>query len=195
VDESELDAAAASDGWLAAQSVARPDLFAELFDRYFAVVHRYLARRVGVELAGDLTSQCFVVAFERRASFDPAAGQVQPWLLGIATDLLRHHWRTEQRVLETRARLSRERAREDHDDSWEDIDPELAAALAHLDGDQRDVLFLFAWIELSYEEVATALGVPIGTVRSRLARARARLRAELEPQSLYRHAREKSDDR
>jgi RNA polymerase sigma factor (sigma-70 family) len=179
VDQSELDATAASDGWLVAQSVARPDVFAALFDRHFAVVHRYLARRVGVELADDLTSQTFVVAFERRASFDPAAGQVRAWLLGIATNLLRHHWRAEQRVLATHARLSRERTQEDHNGAREDIDPELAAALAHLDVGQRDVLFLVAWLELSYEEAAGALGVPVGTVRSRLARARGRLRAEL----------------
>ena len=182
MDERELNPSTVSDGWLVAQSVTRPDLFAALFDRHFADVHRYLARRVGVELADDLTAQCFVVAFERRPSFDPAAGPVLPWLLGIATNLLRHHWRAEQRALETHARLSRERAQAEPDDSRGGIDPELAAALAHLDRGQRDVLFLFAWFELSYEEVAAAVGVPVGTVRSRLARARARLQAELAPE-------------
>jgi RNA polymerase sigma-70 factor (ECF subfamily) len=157
-----------------ADSVRRPELFAAVFDRQFLTVHRYIARRVGRELADDLASQCFTVAFERRASFDPGRGNERAWLLGIATNLLRDHWRAEQRLLETVARLSLERL-----NLPPEPDSELARALAQLEPDQRDVLFLHAWADLTYEEIARALGIPLGTVRSRLARARSRLRAEL----------------
>jgi RNA polymerase sigma factor (sigma-70 family) len=161
-----------------AESLGRPERFAAVFDRHFAAVHRYLARRVGRELADDLASQCFTVAFERRASFDPRYGGARPWLYGIATNLLRHHWRAEQRALDTVAQLSRERT--DHDGAGvRGADPDLARALGRLEPDQRDVLLLYAWEELTYGEISDALGVAVGTVRSRLARARARVRAEL----------------
>jgi RNA polymerase sigma-70 factor (ECF subfamily) len=157
-----------------ASSVAQPERFARAFDAHFAAIHRYLARRVGRELADDLASQCFTVAFERRASFDERRGNERAWLLGIATNLLRDHWRAEQRMLHTMARLSLERV-----GCAPPEDGELAGALAQLEPDQRDVLFLHVWADLSYEEIAGALGVPLGTVRSRLARGRARLRDAL----------------
>jgi len=162
-----------------ADSVNDPPAFAAVFDQHFGAVHSYIARRVGRELAGDLASQCFTVAFERRASFDARLGSERAWLLGIATNLLRDHWRAEQRLLETLARLSLEAATSIEPPA--SLDPELADALAQLEPAQRDVLFLHVWADLSYDEVAWALGVPIGTVRSRLARARSRLRAQLEP--------------
>ena len=60
------------------------------------------------------------------------------------------------------------------------LGPRLAVALASLDASDRDVLLLAAWAELTYDEIAHATGVPVGTVRSRLHRARTRLRAHLE---------------
>lgn len=174
--------ATASDAALIAASIQRPGVFASVFDRHFAAVHGYLARRAGRHQADDLASLCFTVAFERRSNFDPRVERALPWLLGIATNLLRDHWRSEQRLLETQARLDRlpEHVSEDvTDDVWDGGDPGLAQALAALEPTQRDVLLLYAWAELSYEEIATALAVPVGTVRSRLARARSRLRVEL----------------
>ncbi len=174
--------AIASDGSLIAASIQRPSVFATVFDRHFPTVHRYLARRAGREQADDLSALCFTVAFERRASFDSRVDGALPWLLGIATNLLRDHWRSEQRLLETLARLSHQRepaSTEDTSGVLGGTDSALAQALSALEPAQRDVLFLWAWAELSYDEIAIALAVPVGTVRSRLARARSRLRVEL----------------
>jgi RNA polymerase sigma-70 factor (ECF subfamily) len=159
----------------------RPEQFAVVFDRHFAAIHRYLARRAGREIADDLASLCFTVAFERRLTFDTSADDARPWLYGIATNLLRDHWRAERRSAATVIRLSRDRGAAALSDpaTTDDRDPELARALRSLDPAQRDVLLLYAWAELSYEEISAALDVPVGTVRSRLARARARVREEL----------------
>jgi RNA polymerase sigma factor (sigma-70 family) len=93
------------------------------------------------------------------------------------------HWRVERRQLQTAAKLGRERLDDVRQPAAQDTDPELAGALATLDQDQLDVLLLYAWAEESYEQIATTLAVPVGTVRSRLARARSRLRAELARES------------
>jgi RNA polymerase sigma-70 factor (ECF subfamily) len=164
-----------------ARSLHRPEAFETIFDRHFDAVHRYLARRAGRQRADDLASQTFVVAFERRGTFRLDAPDARPWLLGIATKLLANDRRSEQRLLETCARVSGD-AREAvvPVNSLLESDREVAAALAKLDPAQRDVLLLHAWADLSYEEIADSLGVPIGTVRSRLSRARASLQAELD---------------
>lgn len=172
-----------SDASLIEESVRYPERFAVLFERHFVPVHRYLARRAGREVADDLASLCFTVAFERRSSFDPGVSDARPWLYGIATNLLREHRRAEQRSLATAAQLANQPARSAPRADGMAVDSgddELARALAALDPRQRDVLLLYAWAELNYEEIAVALGVPVGTVRSRLARARARVRAQLE---------------
>ena len=152
-----------------------------MFDRHFTSIHHYLARRAGREVADDLASQCFTVAFARRGSFDATSVDARPWLYGIATNLLRDHWRAQRRSAVTVVRLSSDREGVVQPDpaARDDSDPDLARALRSLDSTQLDVLLLYAWAELSYEEIATAVGVPVGTVRSRLARARARVRAEL----------------
>lgn len=169
------------DAELISGSLAVPETFGGIFDRHFSAVHRYLARRVGHERADDLASQTFTVAFERRATFRPGDVGARPWLLGIATNLLRNDRRSEQRLLETLARLSADAsaAARVSGRTAPDVDFEMAAALGALDGDQRDVLLLHAWAELSYEEIADALAIPIGTVRSRLSRARSHLRSRL----------------
>jgi len=148
-----------------------------IFDRHFRGVHRYLLRRVGRELADDLASATFTVAFERRHSFRTASDSAFPWLLGIATNLLRNYRRSEQRALEAVAKLGDTGTAFAGDGVGDDRD--LAGALAGLDPDQRDVLLLYAWADLTYEEIAGTLGVPVGTVRSRMSRARAQLRSEL----------------
>jgi RNA polymerase sigma factor (sigma-70 family) len=165
-------------------SFDEPELFAGVFDRHYDAVHRYLARRVPRSLADDLASSTFVVAFERRRSFRVESTSARPWLLGIATNLLRERVRLERRELDTALRLQADgSAGSDHrDGEAESREIEmLAQALAEIDPSQRDVLLLYAWEELSYEEIAQALDVPIGTVRSRLARARAHLRSRLTP--------------
>jgi RNA polymerase sigma factor (sigma-70 family) len=173
-----------SDSSAIEDSLARPDGFATIFDRHYIAVHRYLARRAPRAQADDLASMTFVVAFERRASFRPHSTSALPWLLGIATNLMHERHRAERREQGTFVLLSAERPTDAHserDAGDDELDTDrLAQALASLDSPQRDVLLLHAWEELSYEEIAEALDVPIGTVRSRLARARAHLRSQLQ---------------
>jgi RNA polymerase sigma factor (sigma-70 family) len=167
-----------SDAAIIGDSLGRPEAFEAIFDRHFDAVQRYLARRAGTSRADDLASATFAVAFERRRGFRAAASSARPWLFGIATNLLRNELRTEQRSLSAIGRVASEAGRGDADAAMLEP-PDLPALLAVLDADQRDVLLLYAWEGLSYREIAVALGVPVGTIRSRLARARVRLRAEL----------------
>ena len=102
-----------TDAELIAASASDPRSFAAIFDRHFADIDRYLARRVGASLAADLAADTFAIAFRSRARYDPSASDARPWLFGIAANLLRHHWRTERRRLrfERRLRTSRSRTR------------------------------------------------------------------------------------
>lgn len=168
-----------------ADSLRRPDVFAVVFDRHFDAVHGYLVRRAGSGRADDLASATFAVAFERRGTFRPETSSARPWLFGIATNVLRNEWRAQQRALDALAQLKAgivEAVDAAEIDRAEQAGSEaelVARLLSELEADQRDVLLLFAWEGFSYQEIAVALGVPVGTVRSRLARARARLRSAL----------------
>ena len=153
-------------------SLADPEVFAVLFDRHFDAIHGYAQRRVGPDLADEIAAETFTRAFDRRRRYDSSRGDARPWLLGIATNLLRHHWRSERRRLDAYARGS---GREHHELPGP-IAAELVAALKALPRREREPLLLLAWADLSYEEIAAALGAPVGTVRSRISRARARLR-------------------
>jgi RNA polymerase sigma-70 factor (ECF subfamily) len=175
-----LQARSLTDAELIAQSTTAADAFHELFDRHFKAVHRYLARRVGRDRADDLASQTFAVAFTRRTTFRTDTTDARPWLLGIATNLLMNERRAEQRSLEAVGRIQAQPVPPDAALADDGLDHEVAAALAALDPDQRDVLLLFAWGELSYEEIASALSIPVGTVRSRMSRARRYLQLRLE---------------
>ena len=176
-----LAAGSLSDGELIAESSTRADAFHEVFNRHFTAVYRYLARRVGRDRAEDLASLTFTVAFTRRATFRTDASDARPWLLGIATNLLMNERRAEQRSLEAIARIQAQSSPTAADLAADGLDHEVAASLSELHPDQRDVLLLFAWGELSYEEIALALAIPVGTVRSRMSRARSQLRLRLEP--------------
>jgi RNA polymerase sigma-70 factor (ECF subfamily) len=160
--------------------------FGEIFDRHFAEINRYLARRVGASPADELAAETFVVAFRSRDRYDPRAADARPWLFGIASNLARRHWRTERRRLRAYARTGVDPICDDAADVDRRVDaaaaaPRLAAALGSLSGAERDVLLLFAWADLSYDEISAALGIPAGTVRSRLSRSRARIRELLAP--------------
>jgi RNA polymerase sigma-70 factor (ECF subfamily) len=170
-----------SDAAVIGSSLTDPSCFGELFDRHFAEIHRYLARRVGGALADELAAETFVLAFRARARYDREAVDARPWLFGIGANLVRRHWRTERRRLRAYARTGLDPICDDASDVDRRLDaaaaaPQLAAALASLSAGEREVLLLFAWADLSYEEIATALGIAIGTVRSRLSRARAHVR-------------------
>ncbi|WP_250564384.1 RNA polymerase sigma factor [Sphaerisporangium fuscum] len=169
------------------QSRHRPESFAALYDRYFGDIYRYVAARVGPQAADDLASETFLVAFRKREDFDPDRGAVRQWLYGIATNLLAHHRRSETRRLEALARVPMEDpAESEHADrvaaqvTAAGAQHRLAAELSRLPDGERDVLLLAAYGDLSYEEIAQALDVPLGTVASRLHRVRKRLRAALD---------------
>lgn len=178
------DDRAATDGELVVASVVDPQAFATVFDRHVDAIFGYLARRVPRADASDLTSETFRLAFAARARFDPAHPSARPWLYGFAVNVLRNHQRRTRREAWALRRLASvpvdpeagdERSRDDAVDAarrW----PAVAVAIAALPVDEREALLLHAWEELSYADIALATGVPIGTVRSRISRARNRLR-------------------
>jgi RNA polymerase sigma-70 factor (ECF subfamily) len=175
---------ASSDADCLARSLHEPKAFELIFDRHFAAVHRYLHRRAGRDLADELTSETFALAFARRESCR-ATGSAVPWLYGIATNLLHRQRRAERRQLHaySRSGVDRWAAYEDEVDARVDgssLDVRLAGALAAMRPRERDALLLYALADLSYEEVALALDVPVGTVRTWLHRARATARRELD---------------
>ncbi|MEV6282836.1 sigma-70 family RNA polymerase sigma factor [Kribbella sp. NPDC051770] len=160
--------------------------FGRLFDEYAVPLHRYLARRVGADTAHDLVSETFLAAFKQRATYDPATAAVRAWLYGIATNLARRHVRQEVRGLRATARAG---LREDEHQLGHDgrvaervdastMAARIAPAIADLSDGDRDVLFLTSWGQLTTVEVADALGIPVGTVRSRLHRIRRQLRTQ-----------------
>ncbi|MFI6812230.1 RNA polymerase sigma factor [Nonomuraea sp. NPDC050328] len=177
-----------ADARLIEQSLAEPERFAGLFDRYAEEIHRYAARRLGpenVSAADDVTAETFLAAFRKRGRYDLARPDARPWLYGIAANLIGKHRRTELRRLRALARLAEpvhepfEQRSHDRVDA-EVLRPALAAALAALSRSERELFLLVAWAELSYEQAAQALGIPLGTVRSRLSRTRAKIRRVLE---------------
>jgi RNA polymerase sigma factor (sigma-70 family) len=175
-----------SDARVIARSRDEPEQFAMLFDRHADAVHRYAARRLGPEAAEDLMAETFVTAFQRRHTYDLARADARPWLFGIATNLVGRHRRAEARRFKALSRLPEP---VEHEEPVADravaragatgVRRELAAALGGLSARHRDVVLLVAWAGLDYEEAAEALGVPVGTIRSRLHRARSRLREAL----------------
>lgn len=158
--------------------------FDAAFEAEFASLHRYLARRLGSSAADDLAAETFTVAFRSWDRLDPER-PVRPWLYGIAANLVRHHWRKEQRMLRAYARTGVDPVFTDEDAAVERADAdvrqrELAEALAELRRNEREILLLHAWAELTDTEIATALDLPVGTVKSRLSRGREKLRNRLD---------------
>ncbi len=164
-----------------ARSVDDPDHFAVLYRRYVPQIVRYLRGRLSPDAAEDATHEVFLRAFRQRASYDPRFPTARPWLFGIAANIVADQHRDEirrLRALERESQATASEARPRFADT-PDLSPELAAALRRLSLGDREALLLTVWGELSYEETAAALGIAIGTVRSRIARARSFLRAEL----------------
>jgi RNA polymerase sigma factor (sigma-70 family) len=172
-----------TDAEVIASSLTSPAAFGELFNRYATTMFRYFVRRVGPVDADSLLGDLFRIAFEKRAAFDTERAEARPWLYGIASNLLARHRRGEARRLDATARLvntsiaasdrfSEVDARVDASRLWAGV----AAAIAELPPGEREALLLYAWEGMPYDQIALALDVPIGTVRSRLNRARGRLR-------------------
>src|SRR3984885_12583451 len=159
-----------TDGEAIAASLHEPGRFAAVFDRHFAELSAYLARRVERALAEELASETFVRAFAARSGYDPAYPDARPWLYGIATNLLRRHARSEERRRRAYARaLERDELPASVEAVAERTDARaVAGALSRLSPADRDTLLLLALTDLGYEGIALATGVPVGTVRSRL---------------------------
>ena len=176
-----------SDAEVIGRSLDEPEAFGLVYDRHAATVLRFLGRRVGAEVAEGLVGELFRIAFERRKTFDAVARERAP--VAVRDRL--------EPVAEAPARRGPAAARERPDGGgWRGartgaraprrfdarvLFPRVADAIEALPDGEREALLLFAWEELSYQSVAEALELPIGTVRSRLNRARARLRELLEP--------------
>jgi RNA polymerase sigma-70 factor, ECF subfamily len=175
-----------SDADAIARSLTDPEAFGLIYDRHAPALLRFLGRRAGAEIGEALAGEVFRIAFERRKAFDGTRESALPWLYGIAANLLRKHRRAEARRLRASARMAAGRAVAERGRAAGALDarvlfPKVADAVDALPALEREALLLFAWEELSYEAIAEALELPIGTVRSRLHRARGRLRELLEP--------------
>lgn len=174
----------ADDAGLIKLSVSRPECFAALFDRHADAIYRYVARRLGSDAADDLVSETFLIAFQHRGRYDSEHADARPWLYGIATNLVGRRRRDEVRFFRAIARTGVSSAAVPLADrvtervAAQAVRGDLVAAMAALSAAHRDTLLLVA-SGLSHEETARALGVPTGTVASRLARARRKLRAAL----------------
>lgn len=179
-----------TDAEVIAASDADPERFAVIFDRHADEIHHYAARRLGGEAAADVVSEVFLVAFRNRDRYRADRADARPWLYGIAAKVIGQHLRAEGRrarllaavpvpapaefsVEDISKRLSAERLR-----------PALVRILSGLRPADRELVLLVAWAGLSYEQVAQALEIPVGTVRSRLHRVRAKVRATIDPADL-----------
>lgn len=174
-------------------SLDRPLVFGLVFERHWDAVFRFFERRLGPEPSADLASEVFRIAFERRASYEVGGNEsCRPWLYGIAANLSMKERRRFARHLAAIDRLTllEKGSQDDHAANvaasvdWEATWSRLRDALITLDDTSREMLLLVAWEGLSYGDIADAFDIPLGTVRSRLHRSRARLRAHLDSTGL-----------
>lgn len=164
------------------RSIREPAVFESLYSRHATSVYRYAAQRLGDHAAEDVMAETFLVAFERRSAYDVTVQNARPWLLGIATRLMRKHVRLEATAWKgVSADLAAQIVPDFIEQAGARIDAQrlarrLKKALRRLSKADRDTLLLYAWGDLDYASIALAMQVPIGTVRSRLNRARRHLR-------------------
>lgn len=174
-----------SDAALIERSLAEPEAFTGLFHRHGRQLRRYVGRRLGADVADDVVADAFLIAFQRRRAYDLSRTDAGPWLYGIASNVIRGQLRTELRAYRALARTGVDPVPESFAEQVDNrlvadtVGPKLAAALARMGRRDRDVVLLVAWADLKPTQVAEALDIPVGTVRSRLHRARKRLRAAL----------------
>lgn len=180
-----------SDAGIIHASLADPSAFAVLFDRHWVRIYRYCVRRTGPP-GEDLAAETFRVAFDQRSRYD-GRDDAGPWLYGIATNLVRRWFRSAARGSGAHARAAAGRTPEalEEEEALDRVEaerlaPDVAVGLAGLSATDRDALLLYALADLTYEEIARAIGVPTGTIASRINRARTRMRAYLENLELSR---------
>jgi len=168
------------------------ELFGVIYDRYAAQLYRYAYRRLGPEHAEDVVAETFLAAFRHRGRYDLTREDARPWLFGIATKEIARRRRTEEARYRALARTGTGEVVDGFADevstavSAQAVRGQLAHGLRRLAPGDRDVLLLIAWSGLSYEEVAETMRIKIGTVRSRLHRARRKLREALGENTLAR---------
>lgn len=184
VDESDARLHLDDDGAIIERSWRDPEVFAVLFQRHADSISRYAARRVGQQAAEDVVAETFLTAFRRRDSYDLARSDARPWLDGMAANMVRRHHRAEARRLRALERTGFDVDTESAAELAEvrlaaDEDSRVAGALASMKPQQREAMLLVAWAGLTYDQAAEALGVPTGTIRSRMNRARSHVRAAL----------------
>ncbi|MEY2440909.1 MAG: hypothetical protein QOJ46_335 [bacterium] len=148
---------------------------APLIARHHVALNRFVARRIGAD-AEDIVAETFETACRRAGAYRPTGPDARPWLFGIANNLLRGQARREAAMYRAYARTGVDPAVASVEESARIDDGHgrvLARALAKMRPEHREALLLYAVAELSYEEVACALEVPVGTVKGWLSRARA----------------------
>jgi len=178
----------ATDAELIEQARRAPERFTVIFDRHYRDIYAYVARRLGPDLAEDVASETFLTAFDSRHAFDVTRADARPWLYGIASNLVARHVRAETRRYKALARAGGQQPGGQHSHADEvagrldaaAVRGQLATALRKLPEPVRAVLLLIAWAGLNQQEAAAALGIPAGTARSRLHRARQEMRQALE---------------
>ncbi|MGW3243114.1 RNA polymerase sigma factor [Streptomyces sp. NPDC001070] len=179
-----------------------PSAFAELYDSYARAVYNHAFRLTADwSAAEDVMAETFMEVWRLRDRVDPEGGSLRPWVLGVATNVARAHYRSNRRYQAAAiAAAEAETALPDHADEVAgrlDDRRRIAAALralAALRRPEREVLTLCLWEGLEYTAAAEALGIAVGTVRSRLSRARAKLRKLTEAELADRSAREGARD-
>ena len=184
-----------TDAAVISRSINDPESFTLIIERHATSIFRYLVSRVDRSTSEDLLADVFAAAFQARNRYDTRYENALPWLLGIATNVIRHHRRSEvrhasmvRRVTQLHRRTNETSEAIDAVATTAELDDEMQCvrrALAGLNDRHRQVLVLSAGLGLSYEDIAQTLGIRIGTVRSRLSRARRRLRELLEADGQY----------
>lgn len=172
-----------TDGEIFQRSIDHPEAFREIFERHATIVLAYARKRLGSTIGEEVLAQTFLIAFQGRSRFDPTYASARPWLFGIASNMIRHHLREEREHLTALRKVAPEPPMESIEDvgrlDAQRMRPQLIAALLTLSDEDRETFLLLALAGLTYEETAAALGIPIGTVRSRIHRARMRLREQV----------------
>ncbi len=173
-----------SDAEVITRSWDDPHAFAEIFDRHHEDIYRFAWTRAGADRADDLAAEVFRIAFEKRHDYDPDYRSAKPWLFGIASRLAKQTHRDTAKRDDARTRMTGRDRQPSTADPAQHMDERpgtspAGRAVQRLPERDREPLLLFAWGDLTYEEVARTLDIPVGTVRSRIHRARQQLREHL----------------
>lgn len=171
-----------TDAEIIAASIKIPEEFGRIFRRHYRAVYRFVARRrQRRDDAADVTADVFLRALRIRHRYDTTRPNCLPWLYGIAQNVVGDRLRRVER--EQRIYLARSSV-EDVVDHSADADERTVAqqagirlngALGKLPRRDRETLLLYALEGLTYAEIAQTLGIPVGTVGSRIARTRRRI--------------------